>query len=161
MLNVITASTFRSRGFQINLSHAWWGCYFGFISLSLPKFLDFRLLFEWWWWLFGAARSENIVCMCIGLKYLKRTPNEPIITCPLFEGRPSFKLRLHINRRESCKFYNLTPPKLQILDSFESSLSRQCHQNYKAICNITYRKANLKSTCNHNHHKTISCWLHY
>ena len=41
---------------------------------------------------FGAARSQNIVCMCIGLKYKKRTQHEPIITCPLFEGRPSFKL---------------------------------------------------------------------
>ena len=71
MLNVITASTFRSRGFQINLSHTWWGCCFGFISYL--KFLIFVSCFIGdgdgvCFRRFGAARSENIVCICIRLK---------------------------------------------------------------------------------------------
>ena len=32
---------------------------------------------------FAASRHENIICMCIGLKYLKRTQIEPIITRPV------------------------------------------------------------------------------
>ena len=46
---------------------------------------------------FAASRHENIVIMCIGLKYLMRTQNKPIITRPVKVDDPSCKLRLHVN----------------------------------------------------------------
>jgi len=45
---------------------------------------------------FAASRNENIICMCIGLKYLKRTQNKPIITCPVKVDALSCKLCLHV-----------------------------------------------------------------
>ena len=47
---------------------------------------------------FAASRHENIIGMCIGLKYLKRTQNKPIITRPVKVDDPSCKLCLHVKK---------------------------------------------------------------
>ena len=72
---------------------------FGFIPFLLPAFLDLRFLFIGDGdgdGRFAASRHENIIGMCIGLKYLKRTQNEPIKTRPVKVDDPSCKLRLHV-----------------------------------------------------------------
>jgi len=81
----------------------WWWWYFcklyAFILLTSTLVPGIRVhyfvvtthpLHQWWYlfWSFAASRNENTICMCVGLKYLKRTQNEQIITCPLKVDAP-------------------------------------------------------------------------
>jgi len=47
-----------------------------------------------------------------------------------------FQIKESVGLRENRKFWTLTPQKSQILDSFEASISKQCHPHEKTILHM-------------------------